>query len=314
MATKKKYATNKGAGNAEGDKAGAEFQYIPLENIMVHQQVRSSVNIENESFKSLMKSIQDRGVLEPLLVTPGRCGNDYTLLCGERRFCAAQNLGLPSVPVRIIDAVTEADQILAYQLTENLQREDLNPIDQAQGILSFFQAKHPEKNYDVDGVMSELVKYKLRPEDLPDEIRPTVGLILEVTGKSINTTYNTLSLLLNPAGIQSAIQGGAIPLSQGYLFAANLDCPDIESIFNSVVKTPVTNAALERMLTAHKKVKPDPDIKPVSLKTQLASARSMQTILNQRSRRFNETDLLKLYNELKAVCVLIEHLRQAPQV
>ena len=54
--------------------------------------------------------------------------------------------------------VTEQDQILAYQLIENLQRDDLDPMDQAKGILAFIQAKHPVKTYDVDGVMSDLAK------------------------------------------------------------------------------------------------------------------------------------------------------------
>ena len=102
-----------------------------------------------------MQSIKDKGILEPLLVT-GPDGISYTLLCGERRLAAARQLGLESVPVRVIEAGKELGETIAFQLTENLQREDLNPMDQAKGVLSFIQAKLPDKNYDVDGVMNDL--------------------------------------------------------------------------------------------------------------------------------------------------------------
>jgi ParB-like chromosome segregation protein Spo0J len=49
---------------------------------------------------------------------------------------AAQKLGLESIPAGIVNTITQKDEILAIQLTENLQREDLNPIDQAKGILT----------------------------------------------------------------------------------------------------------------------------------------------------------------------------------
>ncbi|MCX5816738.1 MAG: ParB/RepB/Spo0J family partition protein [Proteobacteria bacterium] len=200
-----------------------EFLYLSLGDIIIEEQIRSSIDTESESFKALMESIEDRGVLEPVLVTPK--DGKYLLLCGERRYLAAQKLGLPTIPARILDAITQKDEILAFQLTENLQREDLNPIDQAKGILSFVQAKLPDKNYDVDGVMNDLVSYKRRPEDLSDKIAPTVGAIVEITGKSINTLFNGLSLLKLPDEIQAAIRQGNLPVSQGYLFAANLDCP-----------------------------------------------------------------------------------------
>jgi len=113
------------------------------------------------------------------------------------------------------------------------------PMDQAKGILAYIQAKHPDlsasseaqagKGYDMDGAMSELIRYKLKPDDLSDELVPTVGTNSEITGKSITTLYNGLSLLKLFPEIQAAIRAGALPVSQGYLFAANLDCPDLRN-------------------------------------------------------------------------------------
>ena len=210
--------------------ASPEFLYLSLESIIVEEQIRSGIDTEGESFKALMESIKDRGVLEPVIVMPKE--DKYLLLCGERRYLAAQKLELASIPARIVNTITQKDEILAFQLTENLQREDLNPMDQAKGILSYIQAKHPDKNYDVDGVMNELVVYERRPGDQLEEIRETVSRISEIAGKSIKTLYNGLSLLKTPDEMQAAIRQGNLPVSQGYLFAANLECPDLMKAVN----------------------------------------------------------------------------------
>ena len=91
-----------------------EFMYLPLGKIMVEEQIRSGIDTESEPFKALMESIKERGVLEPPLVTP-RDGN-YLLLCGERRFLAARKLGMETIPVRVMDAVTQKDEILVRWL------------------------------------------------------------------------------------------------------------------------------------------------------------------------------------------------------
>ena len=198
---------------------------------VIEEQIRSSIDTESDSFKDLMESIKDRGVLEPVLVTPK--DGKYLLLCGERRYLAMQKLGLPTIPARLLDAITQKDEILAFQLTENLQREDLNPIDQAKCILAFIQAEHPDKGYDLEGVMSELMKVMREPEYASREFIETVSMTLEISGKTAKTLYNGLSLLKNPPEIQSAIQAGNLPVSQGYLFAVNLDCLDIMKAVNS---------------------------------------------------------------------------------
>jgi ParB family transcriptional regulator, chromosome partitioning protein len=85
-----------------------------------------------DKLEELSHSIQELGILEPLLVRPVTGGN-YELVAGERRYKAAQLAGLTQVPV----VVREMDDIVTskVQLVENLQREDLNPIEETEGIL-----------------------------------------------------------------------------------------------------------------------------------------------------------------------------------
>jgi len=283
-----------------------EFLYVPIGNIVVLEQVRSNINTEADSFKSLMQSIKDKGILEPLIVTKGD-GDSYTLICGERRLEAARQLKLELVPVRVIEAGKESGEIIALQLTENLQREDLNPMDQAKGILAFIQARHPDKGYDVDGVMSDLVSYNRSPDYISQEISITVIEISKIVGKSIITLHRTISLLKLSPEIQAEILSGKLPVSQGYLFAANLDCPDREKIFQDIMKTPVTNATLNNLLTAYKRVKPEPGkTKLIPMKKQIANLRSVESSIETGFAKYTKPDLVTLLDELRTFTALVE--------
>ena len=85
----------------------------------------------------------------------------------------------------------------------------------------------------MDGVMSELVNYDRSPDYVSEGFSATVAETLEISGKSITTLFNTISLLKLPPEIRAAIRIGNLPVSQGYLFAANLDCPDRVKAVNS---------------------------------------------------------------------------------
>jgi ParB family transcriptional regulator, chromosome partitioning protein len=88
---------------------------------------------DSDKIEELSRSIQELGILEPMLVRPVT-GGKYELVAGERRYKAAQLAGLTEVPVviREMDDVTTSK----VQLVENLQREDLNPIEETEGILN----------------------------------------------------------------------------------------------------------------------------------------------------------------------------------
>jgi ParB family chromosome partitioning protein len=80
------------------------------------------------SIEELARSVREHGIVQPLVVT--RSGDRYKLIAGERRFRAAQKAGLTTVPVVVKDAIGESDA-LQVALIENIQREDLNPIEEA---------------------------------------------------------------------------------------------------------------------------------------------------------------------------------------
>lgn len=130
---------------------------------------------QEEAIAQLAQSIKDQGVLQPILVVPGEHGR-YRIVAGERRWRAARLAGLETVPcvVRDLDIV----QQMEIALIENLQREDLNPIEVAQGIRSLMQ----HCGYTQEAVASRLSKSRpavanlLRLLTLPEEI---MGMVQE---------------------------------------------------------------------------------------------------------------------------------------
>jgi ParB family chromosome partitioning protein len=130
-----------------------------------------------EALQELADSIKEQGIIQPLLVR--RQADFYELIAGERRWRAAQLLDLKDVPV----IVREADDrtVLQMALIENLQRENLNPLEEAQGY-------------------SELIdKFQLRQEDVAAKV-----------GKSRAVVANALRLLKLPSEVQTHLRTGRL--------------------------------------------------------------------------------------------------------
>ena len=128
---------------------------------------------QEESIAQLAQSIREQGVLQPILVTP-EDGGRYRIVAGERRWRASRAAGLDVVPclVRDLDVI----QQMEIALVENLQREDLNPIEAARGIRSLMQ----QCGYTQEAVANRLSKSRpavanlLRLLTLPEEVMALV--------------------------------------------------------------------------------------------------------------------------------------------
>jgi ParB family chromosome partitioning protein len=100
---------------------------------------------DEESLEDLANSIREHGIIQPLILIRGENPNDYTLIAGERRLRASKLAGLKEVPA-IIRSATEQEQ-LEFAIIENVQREDLNPLDRAkayQSLVDGFSLTHEE--------------------------------------------------------------------------------------------------------------------------------------------------------------------------
>jgi len=117
----------------ERSKGGIPYREIPLSAIEAdpHQPRQ---NFDEEKLAELAESIKLYGVLSPILVRSGQLPGRYTLISGERRFRAAHLAGLSSIPAIVNQSDDVEGRNLAIQLVENLQRDDLSPIERAHAI------------------------------------------------------------------------------------------------------------------------------------------------------------------------------------
>ncbi|MBR5428370.1 MAG: ParB/RepB/Spo0J family partition protein [Clostridia bacterium] len=128
---------------------------------------------DDEALNDLTESIREHGVLQPILVRPVSDGS-YRIVAGERRYRAAVNAGLKSVPV-IVKVLSDRDAAL-IALIENLQREDLTPFEEAEGIKKLMEeyGLTQEQTGDRLGRSRSAVTNALRLLELPAEIREMV--------------------------------------------------------------------------------------------------------------------------------------------
>jgi len=128
-------------------------------------------HIAPEALEELTQSIRARGVVQPIVVRPAEDGLHFEIIAGERRWRAAQAAGLVEIPAVVRDVPDEA--ALAIALIENIQREDLNPIEEATAVgrlIEEFNLTHQEAA-DAIGRSRVGVSNLLRLLDLGDEAR-----------------------------------------------------------------------------------------------------------------------------------------------
>ncbi len=144
---------------------------------------------DKEAMEQLAESIRTNGVLQPLLVRPLATGN-YQIVAGERRWRAAKIAGLSEVPVVIRDDLSD-EQVMQVALIENLQRENLNPIEEAQGYKELIE------------------KYSMTQDQLSKAL-----------GKARSSIANSLGLLTLPVGVRDLLADGK--LSAGHCKALKM--------------------------------------------------------------------------------------------
>lgn len=175
------------------------------------------VFFDEEKLQELAESIRENGVIQPLLVTRGP-GSRYTLVAGERRLRAAKLVQLDEVPVLLLDELQQ-DQSLELALIENIQRQDLNAIEEAQAYAR-----------------------------LMDEFQLTQEEVGRKVGRKRSTISNALRLLALPSALQQDVAMGV--LSEGHarvLLRVKDDAGRLQSIRDKILTEGLSVRAAERL-------------------------------------------------------------------
>jgi ParB family chromosome partitioning protein len=208
----------------------------------------------------LAASLREKGIIQPIVVRPVRGSNDkFEIIAGERRWRAAQRAGLHDVPIVAVD-VTE-DEALQLAIIENVQRTDLNAIEEASGyqaLINDFKHSH-------------------------DEIAKTVG-------KSRVHITNTLRLLRLPEKVQSLVRSGKVSAGHARVLIGR---PDAEELAQKIVDMGLSVRQVEEWGRAGKdagksaptngaKSRPDKDADTVALERRITDALGLEVTIDHR--------------------------------
>ncbi len=173
---------------------------------------------DSQKLQQLAESIKAHGILEPLLVRP-ISGDRYELVAGERRYRAAKEIGLQKVPVVIRDLSDL--QAVELALIENLQREDLNPVEETEGILTLLSAKLGMPTNEISQLLHRLAKRGSDNVVGSEETLEVIESIFQVVGKMSWESFAThrLPLLNLPQPVLEALRAGKVEYTKARALA-----------------------------------------------------------------------------------------------
>lgn len=181
---------------------------------------------DEEALQSLSESIKEKGVLQPLLLR--KKGDKYEIIAGERRWRAAIMAGLTTVPA-LIKKLTD-EEVLEIALIENLQRENLSPIEEGEGF-------------------NRLLK----------EYEYTQEVLAKVIGKSRSYVANTLRLLTLPEDVQEMIKAGKLTAGHARVLVGN---PEASALAKEIIERGLSVRQVEDLMSKNSR---KPQIKPVKI-------------------------------------------------
>lgn len=195
-------------------------------------------NFDEEALIQLADSIQNHGILQPLLVRPINSGEGYQLVAGERRYRASKMAGLSEVPVVIKEMNDE--EVVAVALIENLQREDLNPIEEATGYKKLLDT------------------YNLTQDEISKRV-----------GKSRPVIANALRILSLPEPVVQMVKDNKISAGHARTLLALEDKNSIIELANEIIKKGMSVREVEKAVK--KKLSPNVEEQKETLPNVIAS-------------------------------------------
>ena len=189
--------------------AGRKPRRAPIENLRPNPRNPRRMFTEAE-LDELSYSIRERGIIQPIVVRALQ-GDNFEIIAGERRWRAAQRAGLHDVPVAIIEA--NDAQSLEFAIIENVQRADLNPIEEASGYLA-----------------------------LMDDFNRTQDEVAQIVGKSRPHVANTIRLLKLSEPVKQLVRSGKISAGHARLL---LGQPNAERIAQEIIDKGLSVRQLE---------------------------------------------------------------------
>jgi ParB family chromosome partitioning protein len=181
-------------------------------------------HMDDGRIDELAQSIRAQGIIQPIVVR--RVDGGYEIVAGERRWRAAQRVGLLKVPVVVRDIPEQ--QLLAVALIENIQREDLNPIEEAHAY-----------------------------RRLADDFHLTQEQIADAVGKDRSSIANTVRLLRLPQEVRASVASGALSMGHARALLGIADEQTLLALARDVLARSLSVRETEALIRKHQSPKPD---------------------------------------------------------
>ncbi|MFA4889327.1 MAG: ParB/RepB/Spo0J family partition protein [Candidatus Omnitrophota bacterium] len=256
-----------------------EIIYVQSERIKPNP-LQPREEFDQQGIEELAQSIKEKGVIQPLLVR--RRGDNYELIAGERRLRAAKTLGLNDLPI-IVKDVEDRDS-LELALIENIQRESLNPIEEARAF-----------------------------QYLIDKFQVTQEKIGETLGKARATVANILRLLKLPKEIQEELKKGRLSFAHGRALLEIEDENQQRRLMQEVISKSLSVRELETLLKMRRPKMPKRNIglgsrEPIVavLEEELQQVLATKVRISKRKKRghitiefYSQEDLERVVNKIR---------------
>lgn len=239
----KKRGLGRGLGALLGDikveAGGDKLRSLPIEDLQ-SSRFQPRQHIDPERLRELADSISSQGIVQPIVVRPIE-DSKYEIIAGERRWRAAQLAGLHEVPV--VEKRVSDQAAMAIALIENIQREDLNPLDQAQALMRLaneFDMTH-QQIADAVGKSRVTVTNLLRLNELHPDVKPLLvsrkiemGHARALLGLEANLQNDAARRVCDKEMTVRATEKMVKHLRSGKTKAVTVVDPDIERLQNDI--------------------------------------------------------------------------------
>jgi ParB family chromosome partitioning protein len=228
---------------------------IPIDKITLPKKQPRSY-FDPQKISKLATSIKKHGVLESLIVR--LVNGEYELVAGERRLRAAKEAGLTEVPIVIISNDLSDNQVLEISLIENLQREDLNPVEETEGILELLSIELDVNSGEVISILNQAANAKKRGQELTENVSRQLEIIesvLSSVGRFTAESFRTsrLPLLNLPEDVLEALRQGQLEYTKARAIAQIKDDGERRELLEKAINE---NLSLSEIKQLVKELKP----------------------------------------------------------
>ena len=235
-----------------------------------------------EAMEALIASVKKDGILQPILVRPLK--DKYEIVAGERRYRAALEVGLTEIPA----VAKEMTDIEAhhYALTENLQREDLNPLEETESILQLLALTLNSTSEEVVSLLNQHANAKRGFTDnvVRNEQLQMLESVFQAVGKLSPESFRThrLPLLKLPSDILEALRQGKIEYTKAKAIAKVKDEEERTALLEAAIEGSLSLSEIKARITA---LKPSPDVTSPQNRLQTVTRRLNQIKLWEKDKK-----------------------------